>query len=602
MLAWECAAPAAAACRARALSRQRQPAAGTRRGAWLRPGGAGAGVGALGTHENDRLLYTRDAARAFVGSRAPPQLPRASARSSAVAAADARVPEAKTAAAVGFGARGAALADALAAGGVLPAGSCTVLTGEEQASRAFALSMRTRAGCVLVGAADAGSAATAETARSLKAAGVSVCAVLASPFGFEGTRKAAQASEFIQALAAAVGLLVVVDQERLTQNTGTTLAQATLAADSVLRDATQSICGLLCCELHIVLSADVAGGSPTVVRGPFMQQLRLLKAFTAPASYGSGAAPLAADASDTAAAAAVTVAAFSAAATPFLAHVRGTPASGCVCLVRAAVPLSTSVLEAAAQAIVSLLPGCPLQLSFVHDTSVARDLHVDMFVVSAVAPANDAVAVKEPIVRDARTQRNWNAMAGLAGGTTPRAADGARATRASPAPQQQVLPPSTLMQPAARDVGAVAPPFVAAPVSAATAAELQPSAGPWTGSAEVEPRAAAQAQASRPFWRLLGRPRRQEQSVSQRASAALANDRAASRTVVRLDYPDGSSYEGEMLDGREHGKGRRVYANGSWFAGEWQDGLRHGWGVSQTGNERYEGQWAFGVPVDDKDE
>jgi hypothetical protein len=109
---------------------------------------------------------------------------------------------------------------------------------------------------------------------------------------------------------------------------------------------------------------------------------------------------------------------------------------------------------------------------------------------------------------------------------------------------------------------------------------------------------APDAAPERGLWRFLGR-KPQEQSISQRASAVLANDRAASRVIVRLTYPDGSSYEGEMLDGKEHGKGRRVYSNGSWFAGEWQHGLRHGWGVSQTGGERYEGQWTLGVPTGD---
>jgi len=92
--------------------------------------------------------------------------------------------------------------------------------------------------------------------------------------------------------------------------------------------------------------------------------------------------------------------------------------------------------------------------------------------------------------------------------------------------------------------------------------------------------------------------REEERTVSQRASAVLASDRAASRTVVRLEYADGSTYEGEMRAGREEGTGRRVYANGQWYAGEWKDGLRHGWGVSQTASGRYEGLWEAGRPVD----
>ena len=119
----------------------------------------------------------------------------------------------------------------------------------------------------------------------------------------------------------------------------------------------------------------------------------------------------------------------------------------------------------------------------------------------------------------------------------------------------------------------------------------------------AEPPDAARAPDSgRSLWHRLGLQKAASQSVSQRASAVLASDRAASRVVTRLTYPDGSSYEGEMQDGAPHGIGRRVYSNGSWYAGEFQNGVRHGWGVSQTGAERYEGQWTQGVPSAEADE
>lgn len=97
----------------------------------------------------------------------------------------------------------------------------------------------------------------------------------------------------------------------------------------------------------------------------------------------------------------------------------------------------------------------------------------------------------------------------------------------------------------------------------------------------------------------LGLQKPRENSISARASAVLASDRAASRVIVRLNFPDASSYEGEMLDGKPHGKGRRVYSNGNFYAGCWENGLRHGWGVAVTSGVRFEGTWVHGVPADD---
>jgi hypothetical protein len=58
-----------------------------------------------------------------------------------------------------------------------------------------------------------------------------------------------------------------------------------------------------------------------------------------------------------------------------------------------------------------------------------------------------------------------------------------------------------------------------------------------------------------------------------------------------------SSYEGDMLEGEPHGKGRGVRANGEIYTGEWQDGEPHGYGAlsSADGELIYEGEWRHGM-------
>ena len=52
--------------------------------------------------------------------------------------------------------------------------------------------------------------------------------------------------------------------------------------------------------------------------------------------------------------------------------------------------------------------------------------------------------------------------------------------------------------------------------------------------------------------------------------------------AVVINYPDGTTYVGEMKDNRRHGQGTLTFRNGSTYQGEFVDGIEHGYGVSTT--------------------
>ena len=66
--------------------------------------------------------------------------------------------------------------------------------------------------------------------------------------------------------------------------------------------------------------------------------------------------------------------------------------------------------------------------------------------------------------------------------------------------------------------------------------------------------------------------------------------------VGKLTEYDGDVYEGEWRDGKKHGRGKYTYANGGVYEGEWRHDKRHGQGKHTYGyGVVYEGAW-----VDDK--
>ena len=57
-------------------------------------------------------------------------------------------------------------------------------------------------------------------------------------------------------------------------------------------------------------------------------------------------------------------------------------------------------------------------------------------------------------------------------------------------------------------------------------------------------------------------------------------------------WANGDRYEGEYRDGHEHGRGTFVWANGDRYDGEWRNGNRHGYGTVVTANGgRFDGEW-----------
>ena len=555
--------------------------------------------------------------------------------------ADARASASPEFVAAGFGARGVAVCEQLLTSGALPPHACLQLPGDTAAANAAALKARACDCCVLLGnPAEASALATVQLAQLLGNAGVGVCAVLASPFAFEGARKAVAAADVVQALRTC-DLLVLVEQECLFQSSvtsGMTLSQATAAADGVL-------CGAVACLRHLVASRTrvlrQADGKSEEGAATFLADVKRLVALaglpaasraSAHACFGTGSSALSPDDSDTAAAAAIIAATYSAVGTPFLSHVRTSPAAACICVIRTALPVSDAGIQAATQALSNLFSGCPLLLTSVADPAAATHVHVDLLVLSRPAEVAEA---EQRATSDASAQqrKSWSAMTRLAAGTAePRkplpALDAKSATPVAPAIERVegqastpllATPPSTFAaMPSPADASPLAAPKAADPVAAPAVApeaaatplpELGTAAAASTFSVSSDTTANVEddAEESVPdaeqprsrvgaLLKLLGLQRPPEKSITQRASAVLANDRAASRVVVRMTFPDGSSYEGEVLDGVPHGIGRRVYSNGSWYAGEWHNGQRQGWGVSQTGGERYEGMWAQGVP------
>ena len=111
-----------------------------------------------------------------------------------------------------------------------------------------------------------GTGAAPVIAAIAKELGCLSVAVVTKPFDFEGKRRQTQAEEGVRALRRAADTLIVIPNQRLLEvvGTGTTLREAFRAADNVLRQAVESIAGLLVAPGLINLDfADVQ----TVMRG-----------------------------------------------------------------------------------------------------------------------------------------------------------------------------------------------------------------------------------------------------------------------------------------------------------------------------------------------
>ncbi|HLG46888.1 MAG TPA: protein kinase [Reyranella sp.] len=95
-----------------------------------------------------------------------------------------------------------------------------------------------------------------------------------------------------------------------------------------------------------------------------------------------------------------------------------------------------------------------------------------------------------------------------------------------------------------------------------------------------------------------------EAAMAARATANEARIAAARAALPGLENAqqvngdDGSSYVGQLVDGKRSGLGVLVYKDGDKQAGEWKDNVLNGLGIEHLSDGPvYEGQWSNGVPA-----
>eukprot|EP01062_Namystynia_karyoxenos_P008007 TRINITY_DN12823_c0_g1_i1.p2 TRINITY_DN12823_c0_g1~~TRINITY_DN12823_c0_g1_i1.p2 ORF type:complete len:217 (+),score=60.93 TRINITY_DN12823_c0_g1_i1:108-758(+) len=60
----------------------------------------------------------------------------------------------------------------------------------------------------------------------------------------------------------------------------------------------------------------------------------------------------------------------------------------------------------------------------------------------------------------------------------------------------------------------------------------------------------------------------------------------------KIEYDDGSRYEGDIRKGRREGRGTLSYSSGDKYVGEWKADKREGWGrLDMASGGYYEGEW-----------
>ena len=85
------------------------------------------------------------------------------------------------------------------------------------------------------------------------------------------------------------------------------------------------------------------------------------------------------------------------------------------------------------------------------------------------------------------------------------------------------------------------------------------------------------------------------QTVSIRPYASIKNSHFALGRAGVYTWSDGSTYSGDWFEGMKHGRGLYVYANGDVYEGGYYNGVKHGYGAAAWSNgSRYEGNWDSG--------
>ena len=85
--------------------------------------------------------------------------------------------------------------------------------------------------------------------------------------------------------------------------------------------------------------------------------------------------------------------------------------------------------------------------------------------------------------------------------------------------------------------------------------------------------------------------------TTYRGAFASAGAGGAVSGSGRVEWTNGESYVGSLVEGRKHGKGRFNWVGGQWYEGDWADDRAVGHGVIQfAGGNRYEGAVLDGEP------
>lgn len=92
-----------------------------------------------------------------------------------------------------------------------------------------------------------------------------------------------------------------------------------------------------------------------------------------------------------------------------------------------------------------------------------------------------------------------------------------------------------------------------------------------------------------------------EQGESMSWSGACLNNKATGSGIMEFNRVSGnrvvttSTFEGEFLEGKKHGKGTLTWANGDRYEGDWVDNKMQGKGTKfHRSGDRYEGDWVDG--------
>ncbi|KAK1737727.1 phosphatidylinositol-4-phosphate 5-kinase-related protein [Skeletonema marinoi] len=62
--------------------------------------------------------------------------------------------------------------------------------------------------------------------------------------------------------------------------------------------------------------------------------------------------------------------------------------------------------------------------------------------------------------------------------------------------------------------------------------------------------------------------------------------------MAKITFDNGGVYEGDVVDGKPHGRGKKISLSGNEYEGKWKNGMRHGKGVVNKANGyAYEGEY-----------